>query len=230
MSIHTAQYEEFILTNMKKLVNDKILSDVIFIVEDEQMCGIKSIFAANSSYFRAMLYGSVNETHGKEFKEVKLTNITVPAFKWIRNSFYCPLDNDLTPYIVVDVLFASGTYGIQALTTNCIQFIKQIEDLSEWFIILNKFDEQPQPRAKLYLNQILNQGDSPYIMKYRGLKLVEHSRFKYLKRETTILLLSSLLQISENETEKALIRAFIGYVKTQHELEMDFTVYNHESS
>eukprot|EP01083_Nonionella_stella_P091281 255194_1 len=199
-------YEHYILNNIRNLVHDESLSDIVFIVEEEELYGIRSLFASQSIVFRQMLYGSMIES--QRDAHVILTDITVDAFKYLRNTFYNLFDNPLSPSIVVEVLFAAQKYLIDSLTTKCLQFIKQIEDLNDWFVVFTKFEESPfQLQSKLYLNQILNQDDTPYILQYKSLKFVQHQRFKYLKRETIILLINSdYLAAKEDDIWESLLR------------------------
>eukprot|EP01084_Bolivina_argentea_P076705 139050_1 len=103
-------YENYLRNNFCNLVNDKDLNDVVFIVENEQLDGIRSLFACHSIVFRQMLYGQFNESNPKN--HVILNDITIDAFKYLRNTFY-NINDKLTSSIVINVLFAAQKYLIK---------------------------------------------------------------------------------------------------------------------
>lgn len=43
------------------MINDPVFTDVIFIVEDQEIKANRAILAARSEIFRAMLYGGMKE-------------------------------------------------------------------------------------------------------------------------------------------------------------------------
>merc|ERR1712130_792906 len=97
--------------------------------------------------------------------EVILSDITIEAFKYLRNTFYNIMDEPLSASIVVDVLFAAQKYLIDSLVKKCTVFIKEMQNIADWYCVLKKFEDSPfQSQSKLYLHQIINDGESPYIL------------------------------------------------------------------
>ena len=86
-------YEKYILNNLLNLINDSSINDVTFIVENEELYGIRALFASQSVVFRNMLYGNMMESNPSN--EVILNDITVNAFKYLRNTFYNIFSDDL---------------------------------------------------------------------------------------------------------------------------------------
>merc|ERR1712228_191937 len=183
-------YENYVLNNIRNLLNNDDLNDVTFIVEDVELYGIRSLFASQSIVFKNMLYGSMMESN--PLNEVILSDITTEAFKYLRNTFYNIFTDKLTPSIVVDVLFAAQKYLIEPLIKKCINFIKNIKSINDWYFILKEFEKSSfQYQAKLYLNQIINDNDPPYILQYKSLKFLENEQFKTLKHDTIIIITNS---------------------------------------
>jgi len=204
-------YEDYILNNILNLINDSSINDVIFIVENEELYGIRALFACQSIVFKNMLYGNMMESNPSN--EVILNDITINAFKYLRSTFYNIFtnknDSELTSSIVVDVLFAAQKYLIQPLITKCIEFIKKIQDINDWYYILNQFEKSTfQYQSKLYLAEIINKlNDAPYILQYKSHKFLENDKFKSLKSDTIIILINSdNLAAKEHQIWDALIK------------------------
>eukprot|EP01084_Bolivina_argentea_P094755 170379_1 len=196
------RYSNYILNNLRNLINDDCLNDVTFIVEDEEFSGIRSLFGCQSIVFRQMLYGSMMESQPEN--DVVLHDITIEAFKYLRNTFYNIFDNDLTPFIVVDVLYAAKKYLIKPLVKKCIHFIKNITNIDDWYFVLNIFEQSPC--AQDFINLIVNVDDSPYILQHKSLKYIQDKKFKYLKHNTIIIFISSdNLAANEDEIWEALL-------------------------
>lgn len=204
-------YEDYVLNNILKLINDSSISDVTFIVENEELSGIRSIFACQSIVFKKMLYGNMMESNPSN--HVILNDITINAFKYLRYTFYNIFENkgngELTPSIVVDVLFAAQKYLIEPLIIKCIEFIKEIENINDWYYILKQFESSSfQYQSKLYLTQIINKpNNAPYILQYKSHKFLENDNFKLLKADTIIILINSdNLAAKEHQIWDALIK------------------------
>jgi len=205
----SSSYEDYVCTNLMSLIQDAEVNDVTFIVENEEFYGIRALFAAQSIVFKNMLYGSMMESNPNN--EVILNDVTIPAFKYLRSTF-CNVFTDkqsaLTSKIVVDVLFAAQKYLIHPLIEKCINYIKQMQEIDAWYSVLSQFEKSTfQHQSKLYLTQILNEGESPYVFEYRSLKFLQNARFMSLSAETVVILLNSdYLAAKEHEIWDALIR------------------------
>jgi len=199
-------FEAYVLNNIGALVNDGTLSDVTFIVEDTEMHGVRSLFAAQSIVFKRMLYGSMLESN--PCNEVLLSDLTVGAFSFLRDSFY-NMPSALSASLVVDVLFAAQKYMIAPLVTKCVQFIKrEVNEVDDWFLILRRLEGSKYPgQAKQYLLGIINDGVPPFVLLYKSLSFLQSAQFEQLHADTIAILLSSdSLAAREHEIWEALIK------------------------
>eukprot|EP00485_Elphidium_margaritaceum_P002295 CAMPEP_0202686252 /NCGR_PEP_ID=MMETSP1385-20130828/2060_1 /ASSEMBLY_ACC=CAM_ASM_000861 /TAXON_ID=933848 /ORGANISM="Elphidium margaritaceum" /LENGTH=518 /DNA_ID=CAMNT_0049340785 /DNA_START=42 /DNA_END=1595 /DNA_ORIENTATION=- len=206
----TPSYQEYVANNLLGILDDEQVSDVVFEVEDEHFYGIRALFASHSIVFRRMLYGGMLESDPSN--HVVLTDITVPAFKYLRSTFYNVFNHeratDLQCDMVVDVLFAAHKYLIEPLIAKCIDFIKRISNMRDWFLVLQQFENsQFQYQASLFLSQILNQGSSPYILQNKSAHFLQNEQFKSLKSDLVLVLIrSDFLAAKERDVWDSLIK------------------------
>jgi len=199
-------YEAYVLNNIGALMSDGTLSDVTFIVEDTEMHGVRSMFAAQSIVFKRMLYGAMLEANPST--EVQLSDLTVDAFSFLRDSFY-NIPAVLSASLVVDVLFAAQKYMISPLVSKCVQFIKsEVREVADWFLILRDLEGSKYPgQSKQYLLSIINEGVPPFVLLYKSLPFLQSAQFEQLHADTIAILLSSdSLAAREHEIWEALIK------------------------
>jgi len=199
-------YEAYVLDNIGALMSDGTLSDVTFIVEDTEMHGVRSMFAAQSIVFKRMLYGSMLESDPST--EVLLSDLTVDAFCFLRDSFY-NIPAVLSASLVVDVLFAAQKYMIAPLVTKCMHFIKtEVREVSDWYLILQHLEDSKYPgQSKQYLLSIINEGVPPFVLLYKSLAFLQSAQFEELHADTIAILLSSdSLAAKEHEIWESLVK------------------------
>ena len=112
------------------------LEDVTFIVgkEKEKISGNRTIFALQSSVFRAQLYGKMQEAKSNE---IIIEDITPQAFAFIKHIFY-RIDDELTADIVCDILYLCKKYLLIDLECECYKFIENIDNLNDWWKLIQK--------------------------------------------------------------------------------------------
>jgi len=200
------EYEAYVLNNIGALMTDRTLSDVTFIVEDAEMHGVRSMFAAQSIVFKRMLYGAMLESDPSA--EVLLSDLTVDAFCFLRDSFY-NIPAALSASLVVDVLFAAQKYMIAPLVHKCVQFIKaEVREISDWYLVLQHLENSKYPgQSKQYLLNIINEGVPPFVLLYKSLQVLQSPQFQELHADTVAILLSSdHLAAREHEIWEALVK------------------------
>ena len=121
---------------LANLSNSNQLEDVTFIVgkEKEKIGGNRTIFALQSSVFRAQLYGKMTEAKSNE---IIIEDITPQTFTFLKNIF-CGNDDKLRTDIVCDVLYACKKYLLIELECECYKFIENIMDLKDWWTIIQQ--------------------------------------------------------------------------------------------
>jgi len=164
------------------------------------------MFAAQSIVFKRMLYGSMLEADPSA--EVLLSDLTVDAFCFLRDSFY-NIPAALSAALVVDVLFAAQKYMISPLVSKCVHFIKsEVREVADWFLILQNLEGSKYPgQSKQYLLSIINEGVPPFVLLYKSLPFLQSAQFEQLHADTIAILLSSdSLAAREHEIWEALIK------------------------
>jgi len=168
------------------------VSDVVFVVEGERHNGVRALFAAQSEVFRRMLFGSMMES--VVGSEVVLHDVTVSAFKFLRSSFY-GVDEELTASVVVDVLFSAQKYLVTPLVAQCLSFIRSVESVADWFLILQQFEASPfELEAAKYLKAIVDPEraeDAPYILQFKSMEFVRSPLFERLRAPTVVIIIGS---------------------------------------
>eukprot|EP01083_Nonionella_stella_P166374 556085_1 len=118
---------------------------------------IKALFACNSEVFKNLLYGDFNEAQSVH-PEIELHDITCRAFEYIRDLFY-HLNPVLSHEIVLDVAIAAHRYFIDELMTECINFLRNISNINQWYSIM--YDIQSKYRncfgIETYLSALIDE-------------------------------------------------------------------------
>ncbi|CAF4423282.1 unnamed protein product [Rotaria socialis] len=119
-----------------KLYNQSDYSDVELIIESEHFFAHRTILAARSEYFRALLYGGLRESqhdnHAIEIKECKAA-----AFKILLRYIYTGQINlaKETEDTLLDLLGLVHQYGFEQLESSLSMYIQSILSLSNVCII-----------------------------------------------------------------------------------------------
>ncbi|CAM2718263.1 unnamed protein product [Rotaria socialis] len=119
-----------------KLYNQSDYSDVELIIESEHFFAHRTILAARSEYFRALLYGGLREpqhdNHAIEIKECKAA-----AFKILLRYIYTGQINlaKETEDTLLDLLGLVHQYGFEQLESSLSMYIQSILSLSNVCII-----------------------------------------------------------------------------------------------
>jgi len=211
----------FLTNNLNKLRNDNKISDVTFVLplkpmtpsspstnhvqsegtvnasslsDDEQMATtktfkcIKALFAANSDVFKAMLYGNMRESRPNA--EIVLNDISCRAFEYIRDLFY-HFNPVLTSDIVLEVAVAASKYCIDHLITECVNHLRSVSNIDEWFDLIQGVQSQQYHHCfgmEMYLKALV---DENYMVNNCGKELLSLSRFFSLNVDTLCRVLRS---------------------------------------
>ena len=118
------------ISTLQTSLKDDSLSDITFIVGDETIKGIRSLFAASSNKFKTMLYSDLDQ------KEFSIENINPEAFKWIKNHIYLN-DQTVSLQLIPYLLDAANEFeldSIKSLINDEINDIDSVKDVIEFII------------------------------------------------------------------------------------------------
>ncbi|XP_022214079.2 BTB/POZ domain-containing protein 9-like [Drosophila obscura] len=159
--------------DMRRLCLNDLYSDVDFLVEEQRLPAHRSILAARSDYFRAMLYG--NMTESKE-REIRL-EVPVDAFKIIMRYIYTgtlPLST-LDVQGMIGVFGLAHLYGLQNVEGVINNHLQQNLAVSNVCMILNA--------ARRYSMNDLSKECIDF-MDRNASKLLKHQSFLRLSKES----------------------------------------------
>jgi hypothetical protein len=103
-----------LITDLKKLVNSDLLSDISFIVEGQRICGHK-ILCLRCPYFHNMLTGEYMEARATE---LVIDDIRVPVFLQMLEFLYSD-SVDITLDSAMELLRAADRFAIDRLKRLC---------------------------------------------------------------------------------------------------------------
>ncbi|CRL03164.1 CLUMA_CG016151, isoform A [Clunio marinus] len=203
---------EIVLTDrlsddLKNLYLSENYSDVTFVVENEKIPSHKVILAARSEYFRALLFGGLNETNKSEVT----LKVPIKAFKIILRYIYTARINLRTMQMcdILDTLGLSNLFGYEELKDEISNFLKNSLQLSNVCNILDA--------SRLYELNSLTSICYNYIDK-NAEDLLKHESFKFLYKDSLIILLS---RDSFFVPEINIFQAIEGWIKSNPELTPD---------
>mmetsp|Transcript_25039 Transcript_25039/g.39388 ORF Transcript_25039/g.39388 Transcript_25039/m.39388 type:complete len:168 (-) Transcript_25039:244-747(-) len=107
---------------MRKLINNRELSDVTFIVDGFRVYASRLHLAARSAHFRAMLFGGMRE-QGQE--EIEIKDVSHPVFLKVLEFLYTDAVEDVGQDVAVPLLMAAELYLLERLKALCEDAIRQ---------------------------------------------------------------------------------------------------------
>ena len=117
-----------------------------------------AIFSSNPVFAKL-----IRKCKAKQKKHLKLPNMTVAAFIFIRDGFHGRYSG-LDPHNVVDIFSASKYYQLAHIHHQCTQFLSNINDLDDYFTVHKAFANYPKELFESFLSGIGSQ--SHFIQNY----------------------------------------------------------------
>uniref|UniRef100_A0A182N7P8 BTB domain-containing protein n=1 Tax=Anopheles dirus TaxID=7168 RepID=A0A182N7P8_9DIPT len=115
---------EQLVKDVAQLSLSSDFSDVTFIVQNERISAHRLILAARNEYFRAILYGGLEES---QQKEVSL-NIPLQPFKWLLQFLYSGklTLSDMKEDVILETLGLAHEYGVTVVTEGISDYLREI--------------------------------------------------------------------------------------------------------
>eukprot|EP00903_Cladosiphon_okamuranus_P012455 g11664.t1 len=129
--------------DMRKLVNNRELSDVTFIVDGFPVYASRVHLALRSEHFRAMLYGGMRES--EKGAEIEIKDVSHAVFLKLLEYLYTDTLSDVTPNQAVHLLVASEQYLLVRLKTLCEEAIRTsitVETVCTIFLLAHKHNAE----------------------------------------------------------------------------------------
>eukprot|EP01125_Pyxidicula_operculata_P014484 TRINITY_DN4825_c0_g1_i1.p1 TRINITY_DN4825_c0_g1~~TRINITY_DN4825_c0_g1_i1.p1 ORF type:complete len:363 (-),score=38.52 TRINITY_DN4825_c0_g1_i1:6-1094(-) len=148
-SVHLAMGLEKMLTSSnRKLLEEKILSDVTFIVEDQRICAHKALLVARCERFKAMFTGSMKESYEKE---IEISSHSAICFNIMLEYIYTDtLSEGLNLDTYLELLQLSDEYLLTSFTRMCESRIAKLVTVHNVSIILTAADKFNAKKLKKY--------------------------------------------------------------------------------
>jgi len=122
----TLYIHEPLAADLSELVDNKRLSDVVFIVEGKRVYGHRFVLAVRSNYFRSVLTMGLKESGQSE---IIIQDVSHAAFLVVLGFVYTGCVGLVTEDNVVDVLEAANYFSEQRLKCVCEDVLKNGMDL-----------------------------------------------------------------------------------------------------
>lgn len=154
------------------------ISDVTFVVGGEKIPAHKMILAAQSSYFRALLYGGLAETTQKEIE----LDVPIEAFKALLEFMYSGRMSlaKMNMKDVLDILSLTHEYGFEALELRICKHLMVVLSLDNCCVILEN--------AILYSFDVLRDACITFMDRHAN-KILDQDAFKTLSQDSLCSLL-----------------------------------------
>eukprot|EP01125_Pyxidicula_operculata_P014485 TRINITY_DN4825_c0_g1_i2.p1 TRINITY_DN4825_c0_g1~~TRINITY_DN4825_c0_g1_i2.p1 ORF type:complete len:314 (-),score=37.90 TRINITY_DN4825_c0_g1_i2:6-947(-) len=133
---------------IRKLLEEKILSDVTFIVEDQRICAHKALLVARCERFKAMFTGSMKESYEKE---IEISSHSAICFNIMLEYIYTDtLSEGLNLDTYLELLQLSDEYLLTSFTRMCESRIAKLVTVHNVSIILTAADKFNAKKLKKY--------------------------------------------------------------------------------
>ena len=121
------------VSSLQTSLKDDSLSDITFIVKDERIPAIRSLFAASSDKLRRILYADL------EKKQFEIENVNPDAFKWIKRFIYLS-DPILTIKLIPILLDAVNTLNINSIKNYIENELNEISNCEQLIQLIISFE------------------------------------------------------------------------------------------
>ncbi|CAD7953611.1 unnamed protein product, partial [Amoebophrya sp. A120] len=114
-----------LVEDLRSIVNNPILGDVTFLVEDMPVYATRSHLAARSDHFRALFYGGMRETI-RPNEPIPIPDVSYEAFVTLLEYLYTDIIPDhLSTDTAVELLISAERYLLQRLKALCEDLIRK---------------------------------------------------------------------------------------------------------
>ncbi|CAM9918349.1 unnamed protein product, partial [Sphacelaria rigidula] len=129
--------------DMRRLVNNRELSDVKFIVDGFPVYASRIHLALRSEHFRAMLFGGMRESEAGT--EIEIKDVSHSVFLKLLEYLYTDTLSEVTPDQALHLLVASEQYLLGRLKTLCEEAIRKsitLETVCTIFLLAHKHNAE----------------------------------------------------------------------------------------
>lgn len=165
-----------LVDDMKRLINNEDLSDIIFVVEGRNVYASKVHLAARSEHFCAMLYGGMRESL---CVKIEVKDVSYDVFLAMLEFLYTDSVSDISPSIAIPLMVASEQYLLDRLKSLCQDQIRKsisVENVVSIFLA-----------AKRHSADVLKDICLAYILEHLEAVKLERG-FQELKQEPDLLM------------------------------------------
>lgn len=110
------------INDLKAMINNSLLSDVVFIIEGKEIKANKAIMAARSEHFRALFYGGMKEQHENK---VEIPDIAYNVFEAILEYLYTDTVKGMNVDMAVSLMIAAEQFMLDRLKAMCQDSIRK---------------------------------------------------------------------------------------------------------
>jgi hypothetical protein len=104
------------------MINNQLLSDVVFIIEGKEIRANKAVMAARSEHFRALFYGGMKEQHEAR---VEIPDIAYNVFEAILEYLYTDTVRGMNVDMAVSLMIAAEQFMLDRLKAMCQDSIRK---------------------------------------------------------------------------------------------------------
>jgi len=111
-----------LVEDMRKLINNPMYSDVVFLVENQPVYATRAHLAARSEHFRALFYGGMRESSAPS-EQIVLQDVAHPVFLSLLEYIYTDQVGDIGSQFAVPLLIAAERFLLDRLKALCEDII-----------------------------------------------------------------------------------------------------------
>lgn len=113
--------EKDAVSTLNKISHDKLFTDIVFEVENEEIKAHKAILAGGCRYFYNMFTSGMAESQAEK---IKIIDVAAPTFKALLKFLYCE-DIELDYRLAIELLGLAEKYGVNNLRELCEGFLAE---------------------------------------------------------------------------------------------------------
>ena len=104
------------------MINNSLLSDVVFVIEGKEIRANKAVMAARSEHFRALFFGGMKEQHEGR---VEIPDIAYNVFEAILEYLYTDTVRGMNVDMAVSLMIAAEQFMLDRLKAMCQDSIRK---------------------------------------------------------------------------------------------------------
>lgn len=114
-----------LVEDLRKLIDNPVLGDVCFLIENTKVYATRAHLAARSEHFRALFYGGMREASRRDDQPIMLPDVAHPVFMLLLEYIYTDRLGDVSAETAVHLLIAAERFLLDRLKALCEDVIRK---------------------------------------------------------------------------------------------------------